>query len=300
MGSIVECVPNFSEGRRPEVVAAIADEISGVPGVKLLDTTRDPDHNRSVITFAGRARAVKEAAFRACAKATELIDMSVHRGVHPRIGATDVIPFIPLKGVSVDECVILAKGLARRIATVLGIPVYLYGEAAQRPDRRALPEIRRGNLERLRAEISSPERHPDFGEARLHPTAGATAVGVRKILVAFNVELETGDVEIAREIARRVRESGGGLSNVRAIGVPLESRGTAQVSMNILDYEATPIYRAFELVKAEARRLGTTVTSSELIGLVPEDALVDSAEYYLGLKGWSRSRTLERSLRGLR
>lgn len=293
---IVECVPNFSEGRRHEVVAALVDAVESVAGVALLDRTWDVDHNRCVLTFAGTPDAVKEAAFAACARAAELIDMQQHEGVHPRIGATDVIPFIPIRGVTMEDCAALARSLAADIAARLGIPTYLYAEAALRPERKSLPWIRRGNYELLKQEIATEARRPDFGPATLHPTAGATAVGARPALIAFNVELGTPDLAIAQAIARRVRQSSGGLMHVQAMGVALESRGITQVSMNLLDYRHTPIYRALELVRVEARRYGVSVIGSEIIGLVPTDALVETAQYYLGVHRFSQKQILESRL----
>lgn len=300
MVKLVECVPNFSEGRRPEVVEAIVDEVRKTPGVSLLDYSSDQDHNRSVVTFVGEPEAVKKAAFAACAKAAELIDMNKHQGGHPRIGATDVIPFIPIKEVTMEECAQLAKDLAQEIAEKLGIPTYLYENAATRPERKNLANIRRGQYEGLKDEIEiNPERKPDFGPSRLHPTAGATAVGARMFLIAFNVNLGTSDIEIAKRIAKLVRGSSGGLVNVKAMGVMLEERNIAQVSMNMVNYVETSLYRVFELIKAEAKRYGVPVIGSEIIGLVPTDALVDAAEYYLQLENFSRAQVLESRLFGI-
>jgi len=293
---LVACVPNFSEGRRVEVVEAIAGEVRRVPGVALLDVSWDPSHNRCVLTFVGEPEAVKQAALAASAKAVDLINMEEHRGVHPRIGAVDVIPFVPLAGVTMDDCVALAQDLGRELWEKLGLPVYLYAEAAQRPERRRLPEIRRGEYEGLKEALSRPERWPDIGEPRLHPTAGATAVGARKPLIAFNVYLRTGDVEVARSIARAVRESSGGLVNVQARGVPIEHRGMVQVTMNLLDHVRTPLPRVFEMVRMEAARYGTEVVESEVVGLVPLDALVEVARHYLRLHRFSREKVLEARL----
>lgn len=295
---LVECVPNFSEGRRPEVVQAIAAAIGSVKGVHILDTESDEDHNRSVITFVGPPEAVLEAAYAGVAEAVRRIDLRQHTGSHPRIGAADVVPLVPIRGTTLEELVPAARRLGQRIAEELGVPVFLYGEAATSQKRRDLSFLRRGNFEGLQEAMDSdPERRPDFGPPRVHPTAGGTVVGVRPPLIAYNVELDTPDLEVARAIARRVREAGGGLVNVRAIGVKLEKRGTTQVSMNLLDYRKTPIYRAFELVAAEARRYGARIRSSEIVGLVPEDALIECAEYYLQLTGpWDRRQILERRL----
>ncbi|MCL4515577.1 MAG: glutamate formimidoyltransferase [Firmicutes bacterium] len=294
---IVECVPNFSEGRRKEVIEAIAGQVRAVEGVRLLDYTSDVNHNRTVMTFVGAPRAVKEAAFTAIAKAAALINMEEHRGEHPRIGATDVVPFVPVMNVSMEECVALARELGKEVAERLDIPVYLYEAAATRPERRNLADIRRGQYEGLKAEIGKdPARDPDFGPARLHPAAGATVIGARPPLVAFNVNLGTPDVRIAREIARRVRAKNGGLANVKALGVMLEDRRMAQVSMNLVNYRETAVYRAFELVKMEAACYGVPVVGSEIVGLVPMDALLDGAEYYLRLEGFDRRQILERRL----
>lgn len=295
---LVECVPNFSEGRRPEVIAAITDAIAKVKGVRVLDTESDEDHHRCVITFAGPLEPVLEAAFAGVAEAVARIDLRSHTGSHPRIGAADVVPLVPIRGVTLQDLVPAARRLGQRIAEELGVPVFLYGEAATSLKRRDLSFLRRGNFEGLQEAMDTdPERRPDFGPARVHPTAGGTVVGVRPPLVAYNVELNTGELEVAKEIARRVRESSGGLVNVRAIGVKLEKRGTTQVSMNLLDYRKTPVYRAFELVAAEARRFGVAVRSSEIVGLVPEDALIECAEYYLQLvPPWNRRQILERRL----
>ena len=293
MSKIVECVPNFSEGRRPEVIEAILEEIRAVQGCRVLDAATDADHNRVVVTFIGEPPAVEEAAFRACKKATELIDMEKHRGEHPRIGATDVIPFVPLSGVGMDECVEMSRRVGRRIAEELGIPVYLYAESATTPARRRLPDVRRGEYEGLKTAIGEPDRRPDFGPARMHPTAGATAVGARPPLVAFNANLNTRDVDKARAIARAVRESSGGLVNVQAKGVAIEATGQAQVTMNLTNHRRTPLHRALELVQREAERHGATVTDTELIGLVPLEALLRSARWYLKLKGFKRRQIID-------
>ncbi|HHY45953.1 MAG TPA: glutamate formimidoyltransferase [Firmicutes bacterium] len=294
---IVECVPNFSEGRREEVVRAIVSAIAGVQGVEILDYSMDPDHNRSVVTFAGGPDAVREAAYRGIAKATELIDLNQHRGQHPRIGATDVVPFVPVEDVSMDECVQLARELGQRVAAELKIPVYLYEYAATCPERKNLANIRRGEFEALKGEISRPDRHPDFGEPRLHPTAGAIAIGARGFLVAFNVNLGTNDLSIAKRIARTVRGSTGGLVNVKALGMRLEAKGIVQVSMNLVDFRRTPIHVAFNLIKSEADRYGVPIVGSEIVGLVPQDALFEAAAHYLRLNDFTRQQVLEVRLR---
>lgn len=290
---IVECVPNFSEGRRGEVVEAIVASIAAVPGVKILDYSMDPDYNRSVVTFAAAPEAAVEAAFQGIRKAAELIDMEVQSGEHPRIGAADVVPFVPIKGVSMEECVEMARQLGERVARELAIPVYLYEEAAARPERRNLENIRKGEYEGLKAEITLPERRPDYGEPKMHPSAGAVVIGARMPLVAYNVTLGTSDVSIARKIAKAVRASWGGLVYVKAIGVTLKERSLVQVSMNLTNHYRTPIYRAIELVRVEARRYGVPVVGSEIIGLVPLDAIIETAAYYLGLEGFSRNQVLE-------
>jgi glutamate formiminotransferase len=269
---MIECVPNFSEGRRPAVLAALADAIQGVGGVRLIDVSSDVDHNRAVYTFAGEGDAVGEAAFESARVALDQIDLRTHQGVHPRIGAVDVIPFVPLWNATLEACVALARRLAERLADQLGLPVYLYGSAACDPVRE-LSAIRRGGIELLRTEIALPARRPDHGPARLHPTGGAVAVGAREILIAFNVDLETQDVAAARAIAAAVRESSGGLPAVQAMGVALPSRGCVQVSMNLRHYRQTPPLTAFQRVAAEAARRGIAVSGGELVGCAPRDAL---------------------------
>jgi len=296
MSKLVECVPNFSEGRRPEVYEAIAAAVSAraAEGVRLIDTAPDPDHNRTVVTFVGPPAAAAEAAFDACAVATRLIDMERHQGDHPRIGATDVVPFIPVRGLEMAECVALARDLGRRIAGELGVPVYLYEEAALRPERRSLPDIRRGQYEGLKLAIATdPARAPDYGPPRLHPTAGATVVGARWPLIAFNVNLTTPDLSVARDIARTIRESSGGLPCLRAIGVFLAERNQAQVSMNLVNFRVTPIQTAFEAVRSEAEKRGVGVAGSEIIGLVPAEALAQAAAHFLKVEGFRPAQMLE-------
>jgi len=294
---IVECVPNFSEGRRKEVVDAIADAIRSVPGTKLLDVEMDANHNRAVVTFIGDRNAVAEAAFRGAEKAVAVIDLTVHKGEHPRIGALDVCPFVPVSGVTMEDCVAIARTVGERIARELKVPVYLYEEAATRPDRRALPDIRKGEFEGLREEIkTNPERAPDFGPRQLHPTAGASVVGARAPLIAFNVNLGTPDVQIAKKIAHAIRESSGGLKYVRAKGFALKDRGIVQVSINMVNYKGTPLFRAYELIKAEAERYGVPIVGSEIVGLVPLEAVVDSAGFYLKLENFKVEQILETRL----
>ena len=287
MNPIVECIPNFSDGRRQEVIETIADTIRAVEGVRLLDYSSDHSHNRSVFSFIGSPEAVKEAAFAACSKAAELIDMTKHKGEHPRMGATDVIPFVPIKDISVEECIELSRELGERIASKLSIPVFLYEDSATRPERKNLANIRKGQFEGMMEKIKDPEWAPDFGKPEIHPTAGVVAVGTRMPLIAYNINLDTSDIKIADQIARLIRERGGGLQNVRAIGVMLEDRNLAQVSINMVNYEKTALYRAFEMVKMEAKRYGVNIVGSEIVGLTPMKALIDVAEYYLQLENFN-------------
>src|SRR5919199_2957647 len=247
MQKLIECIPNFSEGRRQEVIEQVAAAVRGVQGVRLLDVSSNPDHNRTVLTFVGPPEAVAEAAFAATAEAVRLINMNEHAGEHPRIGAMDVVPFVPLTGASMEDAVTLANKTGKRIADELGVPVYLYSAAASTPARKRLPDVRKGEYEGLKQSISTPERHPDYGEPAMHTTAGAIAVGARPPLIAFNVNLGTNKLPIAKAIAKGLRESSGGLVNVQALGVDLAEQGLVQVSMNLLDYTKTPIHRAYEL-----------------------------------------------------
>lgn len=296
MARLVECVPNFSEGRRQDVIESIVAEARSVDSVRVLDVKPDASHNRVVVTLVGEPQAVKTAAFRACAKAAELIDMEQHQGEHPRIGATDVIPFIPVSEVSIEECVELAEQLGAEIAEKLNIPVYLYEAAAKSPTRKNLPDIRKGQYEGLKEEIVKPERRPDFGPPMLHPSAGATVVGARQFLVAYNINLGTSDVKIAKKIANCIREAKGGYKYVRAMGVLIEDRNVAQVTINMVDYTGTPLFRVFETVKSEAARYGVNIIGSEIIGLTPMQALLDVAEFYLRLEGFDRKQVLETHL----
>ncbi len=297
MNKIVECIPNFSEGRDARKIEFIASAIESVDGVVVLDRTMDADHNRAVVTFAGEPEAVVEAALRAAATAIELIDLNQHLGEHPRMGALDVLPFVPIKGVSMDECVDLARKAGKRIADELGIPVFLYEKAATRADRADLAEVRRGGFEAIRDEIVfHPDRKPDFGARQIHPTAGAMAVGARNPLIAYNINLTTDDVVIAKKIAKAVRGSSGGLQNVKALGLKMENRRLAQVSMNIVNYEATPLHRVFDLVKREAERYGVRIRSSEIVGLVPQAALNACGEFYLQIENFSQDAVLEHRL----
>jgi glutamate formiminotransferase len=294
---MIECIPNISEGRRLDVVRAIANAVAEIPGIALLDIHSDADHNRSVITFAGGAESVAEGAFRLVREAAQLIDMETQRGQHPRVGATDVMPFVPLQGSTMQECIELAHMVGRRIGDELGIPVYLYEAAATRPERRELPALRRGEYEGLRrAVLYDPDRQPDYGPARLGQ-AGATIVGARNPLIAFNVFLNTSDVKIAKAVARAVRGSSGGLRGVRALGLLVGGR--AQVSMNLTDYRTTPIHRAIELVAREAAAFGIQTAESELVGLIPEDALLDAARFFLRLHSMRPEQILERRVRDM-
>ncbi len=291
---IVECVPNFSEGRRQEVIDEIVRAIKSVPQVWILDVESDADHNRSVITCVGEPEAALEAMFRAIAKAAELIDLNKHRGEHPRIGATDVVPFVPLRGVTMEDCVELARRLGERVGRELRIPVYLYEAAATRPDRENLANIRKGEYENLKEAIKTdPDRIPDFGPRELGP-AGATVIGAREFLIAFNVYLNTDDVKIAKRIARAVRHSSGGLRYVKALGMLVG--GQAQVSMNLTNFKKTPIFRVVELIRREAARYGCTITHTELVGLTPLKAMLDVAKWYLQLDGFDEGQVLERRL----
>jgi len=291
---IVECVPNFSEGRRQKAIDAIAAVIGRVSGVKVLDVKPDADHNRTVVTFIGQPQAVEEAAFQGVAEAAELIDMDVHQGEHPRVGAADVVPFVPIQGVSLDDCVAMAARLGARVGSELEIPVYLYEAAATNPARRNLADVRRGEYEGLKHEIAfNPAREPDFGPKRMGK-AGATIIGARPPLIAFNVTLAATDVSVAKKIARAVRHSSGGLRYVKALGLSVE--GQAQVSLNLTDYRRTPIHRVMEMIRREAARYGVGVASSEIIGLVPQRALLDAALYYLQLDGFAPDQVLESRL----
>ena len=279
MAGLVESVPNFSEGRRLDVVERLASAVESVPGAHLLDRTSDASHNRSVLTIAGEAPAVSEALERAVAVAVHEIDMEAHAGEHPRIGAVDVIPFVPLAGTTIDECVELARAFGRRIAERFNLPVYLYARAATRADRVKLADVRRGQYEGLKSEIANRGREPDFGPARMHPTAGAVAVGARPFLIAWNINLDSPDRDLAVRIARRIRESGGGLPKVQANGFYIEELGRAQVSMNLLDFSVTPMWVVWDTVRDVAAEDGIQLAESELIGLAPLAALLDVADH---------------------
>jgi glutamate formiminotransferase/formiminotetrahydrofolate cyclodeaminase len=291
---IVECIPNFSEGRRPEVVDAIVHAIGGVEGITLLDRSSDPDHNRSVVTFVGSPAAVEQAAFAGIAKAAELIDMGAHSGEHPRMGAADVVPFVPISGLNMADCVRMAQRVGERVGKELDIPVYLYEDAATSEGRRNLENLRRGEYEGIRDSIESdPARKPDYGPARLG-RAGAVAIGARQPLIAYNVYLTTDDVDIAKQIAKAVRHSSGGLRFVKGAGFLVD--GKAQVSMNLTNFRKTPIARVVELIRREAKRYGVSIAKSELVGLIPQEAMEDAAAWYLQLDDFERQQVLERRM----
>lgn len=297
MKPIVECVPNFSEGRDAAVLDQIVAAMVGVPGIMLLGREMDASHNRSVVTLVGEGDAVVEAAFRGAAKALDLIDLTRHQGEHPRMGAVDVIPFVPVRGATMVDCVDLARRLGRRLGEELNLPVFLYEEAATRPERKNLADVRRGQFEGLREAIGKdPDRAPDFGPPAVHPTGGAVAVGARPFLVAYNVYLDTPDVQVAKKIAAAIRGAHGGLLFVKALGFFIEERGLAQVSMNLVNTTRTPIHRVVAMIRSEAARYGVAVLESEIVGLVPTDALLDAAEHHLQLNRFERSQVLETRL----
>ena len=296
---LVECVPNFSEGRRPEIVRQIRDAIAGVDGVMMLDVSSDASHNRSVVTFVAPVERAVAAAYAGIVAARDRIDLRQHSGEHPRMGATDVVPFVPLEGTTMEQCIALARALGERVGRELEIPVYLYERAASRPERENLADVRRGEFEGIRDEIATrPERAPDFGPKRVHPSAGAIAIGARPFLVAYNVYLGgAANVPVAKQVAKAVRGSSGGLRYVKALGLEVDQK--AQVSMNLVDIERTPVYRAYEMVKSEAGAAGVATTSSEIVGLVPERALLEAGLRHLQLDGFSFDQILERRLRTL-
>ena len=293
-GPLVECVPNFSEGRSPERIRSIAEAIAGVPSACVLDTHIDPDHNRSVITFVAEPERVVEAAVNAVRRAAELIDMRVHQGEHPRLGATDVLPFVPIRGVTMDDCVRLAHEAGAAIARELSIPVYFYERAARRPERVNLEDVRRGALELLREQITT--RVPDEGLAQVHDSAGAIAVGARPILIAFNVILRSEDVALARQTARTIRARNGGLPFVKALGFRLQTRGLVQVSMNLVNYKVTGMTAVYDAIAREADRLGAEIESAEIVGLIPRDALDRNAAYFSKLENFSEAKILEHQI----
>jgi glutamate formiminotransferase / formiminotetrahydrofolate cyclodeaminase len=304
MKRLIECVPNFSEGRDIAKVDTIVAAMRAVAGVHLLDRESDADHNRSVITLAGEPEAVAEAALRGVGKAAELIDLNHHTGAHPRLGATDVVPFVPIDGVTIEDCVALSRKVGHEIWNRYRIPVYFYEAAAVRPERTNLENIRKGQFEGVREEVlRNPDRAPDVGDPRLHPTAGAVVVGARKFLIAYNINLNTPDVEIAKKIGKNIRFSNGGLRYVKAMGVDLRARNLAQVSINMTDFEQTPLHRVFEMVKREAERYGVSIVGSEIVGLIPKRAIELTADFYLQFENFSPAQVfenrLEASLSGL-
>jgi glutamate formiminotransferase len=292
MKEIIECVPNISEGRRKEVVEEIIGNLKKLE-VKLLDYSSDEDHNRTVITFVGGSENVANAAVQVVRDAVRLIDLRSHKGVHPRMGAVDVIPFIPLKNVTIKDCIEISKRVGKIIGEELGVPVYLYAESATKEVRRLLPEIRRGEFEGFFEKIKDPEWTPDYGPQEVNPTAGVTAVGAREFLIAYNINLSTKDISIAKKIARSIRESSGGLRYIQAREMPLDEKGCVQVSINILNYKKAPIYRIFEIVKMEAERYGVCVLESELVGLMPMKAALDSLSFYLQFPELNEDQILE-------
>jgi glutamate formiminotransferase / 5-formyltetrahydrofolate cyclo-ligase len=294
---LIECIPNVSEGRRADVVTVIADAIRAVPGVRLLDFSSDASHNRSVFTFAGDRAGVAQAVLALFERAVPAIDLRTHRGEHPRLGAVDVVPFVPIEGVTMAECVALAKEVGAAIADRFHIPVYLYEDASSNPARKNLEDIRRGEFEGLAAKMSTPDWAPDFGPPAPHERAGATVVGARMPLIAYNINLATDRLDVAKKIAAGIRHSSGGFRFVKAAGFKLDDRGIVQVSMNLTNYEKTPIFRVFEVVKREAARYGVQVLESEIVGLVPSAALHAAAEYYLQIEGFKPDQVLENKLR---
>lgn len=292
MARIIECVPNCSEGRNKEVIEYIADAVRKVPGVVITDYSSDESHNRSVFTIVGDPDQMAEAAFQFAKACVEKIDMTKHEGAHPRMGAVDVIPFTPVKDVSMEECIELSKKVAERIWNELGMPVTLYEESCTAPHRRNLAAIRKGQFEAMPEKLKDPQWHPDYGNQEIHPTAGIVAVGARFPLVAFNINLSTSDIEIANKIAKTIRESSGGMKWIKAIGVMLEDRNIAQVSINMINYTKTPMYRVFENVRFEAERYGVQIVGSEVIGVVPMDAMIDAAEYYLKVENFDKDRQI--------
>lgn len=292
----IECVPNISEGRRLDVINGLAESLRAVPGLRVLDVQSDATHNRSVFTLAGTAEGMAAGIPKLFDGAIAAIDLRIHKGEHPRLGAVDVVPFIPIDGVTMAECVTLAKTIAADVATRFGLPVYLYEDASANAARKNLEDIRRGEFEGLAAKMALPAWAPDFGPAAPHVSAGAAVMGARMPLIAYNINLATNRLDVAKNIAAAIRMSSGGLRFVKAMGIPLEDRGIVQVSMNLTNYEKTPMYRVFDLVKREAERYGVQVLESEIVGLVPSAALTQTAEYFLRLEGFSSGQILEKKL----
>jgi len=294
--ALIECVPNFSEGRDRSVIEAIVAPFKERKGCILLDYRADKDHNRLVVSLVGEPGPIQDALIKASLVAIEKIDLDRHQGGHPRIGAVDVIPFIPLRNIHMEECVHIAHRFGERFHRETGVPVYFYEEAALGPERKNLERIRKGQYEALKHEITDPQKHPDIGEPKIHPTAGATVVGARKFLIAFNVNLDSPDVGVAKKIASAVRASSGGLGHVKGIGLALESRGITQVSMNITDYERNSLYRVVELIRLEARKWGVSIIGTEVYGMIPAQALIDSVSYYLQIEGFDSKQVIELAL----
>ncbi len=296
MEKIIECVPNFSEGRDNAKIETIVDPFRQAQGVKLLDCQSDEDHNRTVVTVAGDPGKVKQAMVKSIALAVELIDMRKHKGQHPRMGSVDVVPFIPIKGIEMTEAVAISKEVAKEIAEKLDLPVFLYEASSPTPHRKNLSNIRKGEFEKMAEKLKTPEWQPDYGPAHPHKTAGVTAVGARMPLVAFNVNLDTNNIDIANRIAKKIRHINGGLRYCKAIGVEIKTRGIVQVSMNMTDYTQTALYRSFELIKIEAKQYGVNIVGSEIVGLLPMEALIDTAVYYMGIENFDMKQVLESRL----
>ena len=295
--AIIESIPNVSEGRRPEIITRMAEAITNTPGVRLLDSSSDASHNRSVFTIVGDAPSLKAATLALFEVAVETIDLRTHKGEHPRLGAVDVVPFVPIEGATTEDCVALARDVAATVAERFALPVFLYEDASKNPARKNLEDIRRGEFEGLTAKMSTPGWTPDFGPAQPHESAGAAVICARMPLIAYNINLNSDRLDVAKKIAAAVRHSTGGLRFVKAMGVMLEDRKIAQVSMNLTNYQKTPIFRVFEMVKREAERYGVTILESEIVGLVPSAALMATAEYYLQIEGFSANQVLENKLR---
>ena len=293
MSKIIECVPNFSEGRDKSNIEKVVEPFRATEGVKLLDYQSDEDHNRSVVTVVGEPEALKKSLIEAVGIAIEVIDMGTHQGQHPRMGAVDVIPFIPVRNIDMEETIAFSKNVAEEISSTYQLPIYLYEASALRPERKNLASVRKGQFEGMAKKLKDPDWAPDYGPRQIHPTAGITAVGARMPLVAYNVNLNTDRLDIADAIAKKVRYIGGGLRYCKAMGVELQERSMVQVSMNMTDYTKTALYRVFELIRIEAQRYGVTIAGSEIVGLVPMEALFDTAAYYLGLENFSTDQVLE-------
>ncbi len=296
MAELIECVPNISEGVRTEVVDAVVDALSSIPGAVLLDRSSDADHNRTVLTLAGTREGLKIAIRALYAAAIPAIDLRAHKGGHPRMGAVDVVPFIPIQGATMADCVALSREVGEMVANEFDVPMFLYADAAVSPERKILANIRKGEFEGLATKLADPAWKPDYGPSTPHPTAGVTAIGARFFLIAYNLQLDTADVKIAKAIAKGIRESSGSMTNVQAMGLYLPGRNQAQVSMNLLNYEKTPIHRVQEVVKLEAARYGAHVVSAEIVGLIPQAALLNSAAHYLQIENWNQGLVLENAV----